>query len=53
MPGTGARRRRLGGSGRGGDGSTDDLGGLSTHVAGWGGMAGDDGGGHVLKMDRR
>jgi hypothetical protein len=53
MPGTRGRSRWLGGNGRGGDGSVDDLSGLSANVAGWGGVAGDDGGGHVLKMDRR
>ena len=51
MPGTRGRRRWLGGGGRGGDGSVD--GGLSANVTGWGRVAGDDGGGHVLEVDRR
>ena len=49
MPGTRARSRWLGGHGRGRDGSVDDLSGLSANVTGWGGVAGDDGGGHVLE----
>jgi len=50
MPGTCAGRRWLGGGSRGGDGSVDDLGGCSTDVAGWRGMAGDDSSSHVLEM---
>ena len=50
MPGTCGRRRWLGGGGRGGDGSVDDLGGWSADVVGWRRMAGDDGSGHVLEV---
>lgn len=51
MPGTCGGRRRLGSGGRRGNWPVYDLG--SANVGVGGGVAGDDGGGHVLRVDRR
>jgi len=53
MPRTCTRGRWLGGGGGGGNGSVNDLSGWPADVTGWGRMAGDDSGGHVLRVDRR